>query len=510
MGCVLWSLSMQAQQLILEYDYIEKSSKYLKVNKKNDTIEVNKPIVRNGQDIIIKVINFNENALYTEAEVTSENIIESSNPFGLMNVLSPIFNVSTRGVLTNMFGERGVDVSELTFGYTKDNTRDEQLTNAEDLFVDLNEITFDLANIEQSIEDLEYGLNQLYLLSRNTQLYPQDMKDQARLIVSKALQNGDNPELTSFYRKRDELLKGSREKVMEAELLAQSIKKYERLDNTDNFGFSSKESLANYNKLVLESEEILSAIKQYESSYTSSEVEVMLQLMQQLYFSIRNSNFTYTTSSLAEGDKANINLTFYEIPPVGQINTPDESEEDYEYDDEYNEEENWESYKLSANKMRYNTQPLRTKSFKVNVSGGMKISPSVGVAFPSYLDAAKEYFAVGDTLVSEADASNFIPNIAAFVNFYPYTGRAVNIGGSFGIGIPLSGGIVAPSFMLGPSLVLGNKYRIMVSGGAAFGPVERLDNGFEIDQILNPFQELKTKTKYAVGFYTSISFTVGL
>jgi hypothetical protein len=144
------------------------------------------------------------------------------------------------------------------------------------------------------------------------------------------------------------------------------------------------------------------------------------------------------------------------------------------------------------------------------VSGGFKITPSIGISFPTYFDKAKDYYARGDTTIVETDGDNFIPNISAFVNFYPYTGKAVNIGGSFGIGIPIKGATISPSFMLGPSIMLGNKYSIALSTGLSIGPIKKLENGFEVGQNLEIFQELKTTTKYAVGLYSSISFTIGV
>ncbi len=239
--------------------------------------------------------------------------------------------------------------------------------------------------------------------------------------------------------------------------------------------------------------------------------------MQTLYFSLQNSSFEYNTNALAEGDRTNINLTFYDIPPVKTINNDngdndeedeEEDEEDYYYDDE---EDDWEAdFNYAFPTTSKQAAPKRTKSFKVNVSGGLKISPSIGVAFPSYFGAAKDYYARGDTTIVETDGDNYIPNIAAFVNFYPYTGKAVNFGGSFGIGIPIKGATISPSFLIGGSLVLGNKYRIALSGGMATGPVKALENGFEVGQNLEAFQDLETKTKYAIGFYSAISFTIGI
>ncbi len=499
---ILFGFMAHSQEIIIEYDYIGKTSRYLKTDKHGDTVTVKSPIVKSGTDVLVKVINFNENALFTEAEITSETLVESSNPFGLLNMLSPIFNVASKGVLTNMFDDRGVDISEIEFGFSSDVANDPQLKTVQDKFMTLNRKVYNLALLEQTIQDLEFGLNQLYILSRNTKLYPAEIKEQARQIVSTTLKNGDQPELSSFYRKRETILKESREQIASVNLVSKDILKYEHLTQQDNFGFASAENLQVYEQLTIETENLVEAIEDFESTFSKEEIEQMLQLMQQLYFSISNSSFTYSTNALAEGDRTNINLVFYAIPPVGTI---DNSEE------EIDEEEDLESdFGYSLPSQNYSAKPLRTKSFKVKVSGGLKVSPSIGIAFPSYFGASKDYYARGDSAIVEVKGNNFTPNIAAFVNFYPYTGRAVNFGGSFGVGIPISGEAISPSFLLGGSLILGNKYRIAITAGMATGPVSRLENGYEVGQILEQFQELKTKIKYTVGFYSGISFTIGV
>ena len=528
---VMLGLSAKAQGLIIEYDYISKTSKYLKVNKKGDTVIVKSPLIRNEEDVVVKVINFNEHALYAEAEITSEMLTESTNPFGLFSMLSPIFNVASKGVLKNMFDEGGVDISDIDseFGFTDDDDlkNDDQLNDVRADYVDLNEIAFDLGKMEQFVQDIEFGLNQLYVLSRNTNMVAEEVKEQARQIVSGTLKNSDNPKLTHFYRVREQLLGDSRTQLANAKLLASGIMKYQKYKTKENFGFSSLESAMVYEQMSEETIALMDAIGDFQSLYSKKDIEQMLQLMQQMYFSIQNSSFTYNTTAMAEGDRTNINLTFYDIPPIETIEGEsmeeveeeiedeiEEEEDEYEYDWE-DEEYEWEDdTDYDDTGLKYNNMkervPIRTKSFRVKVSGGLKISPSVGMAFPSYFGAAKDFFARGDTIIAETDGDNWIPSISAFVNFYPYTGKAVNFGGSFGIGIPIKGGNISPNFYLGGALVLGDKYRVILSAGMATGPVTRLENGYEVDQKLETFQDIETTTKYAVGFYSSISFTMSL
>ncbi|MCP4120207.1 MAG: hypothetical protein GY751_00450 [Bacteroidetes bacterium] len=506
--------ALSAQDLIIEYDYLNKTSAYFKIDKRGDTLQVRSPLVKQNQDVLVRVINFNELALAAETEVSNETLVESTNPFGMFSMLSPIFNVASKDVLSNIFDKSGVDISDVDYmlGFSADEAADDsQLAEAREEFISLNQSMFDLSLLEERIGDLEYGLNQLYQLSRNTNLKGDAIKEQARQIVSGTLKNGDQPKLTNFYRTREEILSQSSSQLRTAKRASQGVLRYTALEDEPNFGFSSNENAKLYSQITKETEALMQAINDFETSYTKEEVEQMLQMMQELYFAIQNSSFTYNTNALAEGDRTNINLSFFNIPPIGTVDNEDdiETEEEATYEDDGEYDYEYEEYKAAQRAAMRNAEVVRTKSFKVKVSGGLKITPSVGITFPSYLNNSKDYYAQGDTLIVETKGDNYTPNITAFVNFYPYTGRAVNFGGTFGVGIPLKGSI-SPSFMLGGALILGSKYSITITGGMATGPVTRLERGMEPGMEIPLYDDIETRTKYAVGFYTGISFTLGV
>lgn len=509
LAALLFAASLPAQDLIIEYDYLNKTSSYFKITKKGDTLAVRSPLVKQNQDVQVRVINFNEFALAAEAEVSQETLVESSNPFGMFSMLSPIFNVASKDVLQNIFDKSGVDISDVDYmlGFSAgDAAGDDQLSEARDEFLGLNQALYDLSVLEEEIEQIEFGLNQLYQLSRNTTLNPDDIKEQARQIVSNALKNGDNPQLGNFYRAREKMLTSRSQQVRLARQAASGVMRYSALKDRPHFGFSSEENAAMYQQMTSETEDLIEAIDNFETSYTREEVEQMLQMMQELYFAIQQSTFTYNTSTVAGGDRTNINLAFYSLPPMETV----QSEPEYGSDTSgYYRTRQFRQLQAAQRNYMKEGEIVRTKSFKVNVSGGLKITPSVGITFPSYLKSSKDYYAQGDTLIVETQGDNFTPNITAFVNFYPYTGKAVNFGGTFGVGIPLKGSI-SPSFMLGGALVLGSKYSITVTGGMATGPVTRLVRGTEPGMEISPFDDIETRTKYAVGFYTGISFTLGV
>ena len=97
------------------------------------------------------------------------------------------------------------------------------------------------------------------------------------------------------------------------------------------------------------------------------------------------------------------------------------------------------------------------------------------------------------------------------VNFYPFLGETFNVGGSFGLSIPISGNenINGINFLFGPSLFFGSESRLSLSGGVAYGPVKKLTNGIEIgDETTFGSIDNYTKNVYYFGYYFGISFSL--
>ena len=95
------------------------------------------------------------------------------------------------------------------------------------------------------------------------------------------------------------------------------------------------------------------------------------------------------------------------------------------------------------------------------------------------------------------------------INFYPVIGDNFNVGGSFGLSIPIADDVNGVNFLLGPSVFLGRQSRLSLSGGVAYGPVNRLTNGLEIDQTttLSSLDNF-TKKVYDFGYFFGISFSL--
>ena len=95
------------------------------------------------------------------------------------------------------------------------------------------------------------------------------------------------------------------------------------------------------------------------------------------------------------------------------------------------------------------------------------------------------------------------------INFYPVMSENFNLGGSFGVSIPITGETRGINFLLGPTIFLGSKSRISLSGGVAYGTVNRLTNGLEVgDATTITDLDSFNKSVYDFGYYFGISFSL--
>lgn len=152
---------------------------------------------------------------------------------------------------------------------------------------------------------------------------------------------------------------------------------------------------------------------------------------------------------------------------------------------------------------------IKIRSIPVNAKGGFKINSSVALTLNNYAGKSNDYFIDTNGDIGATPDDSYTPNLSTMINFYPILGESFNIGGSFGLSIPIADELTGVNFLLGPSLFLGNKNRFSLSGGVAFGPVKQLTNGLEIgDAAINNDVDSFTENKYDVGYYFGVSFSL--
>lgn len=210
-------------------------------------------------------------------------------------------------------------------------------------------------------------------------------------------------------------------------------------------------------------------------NYFSDDHQVVMSELRQVYEELQGNSFEYTFPPIqADGDEVVIDIAF------AQIN-------------ELNTYENYKNLKQT-----------------VPVSGGFKITGGVGMAFGGFMDQTYQYSVVNGEIIAD-EKDDFIPVIASFAHFYKQSLKNVNVGGSFGVGLPILGGnsIQSASFFLGPTVIIGQKQRFLLTGGVMGSKAERLASGFEPGDFFDGFSEILPLTqKYELGYFVAISFNV--
>lgn len=151
---------------------------------------------------------------------------------------------------------------------------------------------------------------------------------------------------------------------------------------------------------------------------------------------------------------------------------------------------------------------------KINVYGGLQIKPAVGLGFGGFFQQPQKYF-VRDSLILSSNRDAVTPYLSSFLHFYPKSRGETSLGGSLGVGVPLSGNdnaglLDAVSFFVGPSVVLGRHRSVVLSFSLMGGKVNRLAEGFTTgDYFEGPTELLKTESVYRLGYAMGVSFNLG-
>ncbi|HFA52151.1 MAG TPA: hypothetical protein ENJ95_24300 [Bacteroidetes bacterium] len=154
---------------------------------------------------------------------------------------------------------------------------------------------------------------------------------------------------------------------------------------------------------------------------------------------------------------------------------------------------------------------MKTRQLHYIAKGGLKITGSVGLNFSQYFEPAQSY-SVSKGLIVGEDEGAFTPTVTSFIHFYTYSGKKTSLGGSFGIGFPLTGTGDSQSlqFFAGPSLIFGSSQRIVLNAGLTGGRVARLARGFQVgDEFDVTVGDIPTKSPYELGVYVGASFNLG-
>jgi hypothetical protein len=462
---ILSNNNVNAQHLLVQYDNQRDIFRYFEVSRTNKTKEVFRPIVpRNGQ-IRVEVINFNP-FIYNARATNSSRSFTSTGNLHFFHLINPLgLNMSGGNFLTQITE----NIDENARGGLFADPR------ASSTYQSVVQNYTSLYEAEQVVNSIDYVLEKINKLKYNAYLPADSIKKNTERLVA-SLMNSTAPQSIDFLRKgnqiQDAVVNGVQRMQQSSE---QFLAAYQNYSNTrgrgGNFeGEGLNNTVQSWNMNVQ---------KMYEN-YDHSDLVQKLTLLESEYQEIMNTPFVFNTTELAKGDELTIHLDFYHNPAGTESNQfVDVSQ----------------------------LTPFKQKDITVAVKGDMKLNTSLGLAFPGFTN--NEDFFNRDSLIVRADGSNYTPNIAAYLNFYPYTGKSLTLGGSFGVGVPISTDNRNFNFLFGSSILLGTENKVAFHFGATLGQVNVLDRGFQVgDNIGSNVVDIPTRTAYNWGWFVGISFSV--
>lgn len=450
-------LSFAQERYRVLYDYETEKVAYLKLDKNNkvkDTLD--RPKIKRNSLVELQLKNVNPFAVDVVTDVKEEALHQGGSGFNFSSLLGGINSFASSDLDLNVQNLPASDI------FTRGNSRGPGISNS---FSELNEMNSNISALKTTMMS--------NLLNPN--LSKEDILENV-LSTAEMQQDARLPDPNqNFYVYLTQLEKVVKEDKAE---LAQNItamsKEIEK--EADSTASLSRGELIERNYLISDLQSLLSNL----DNSTFQTVE-NLNKVKELYTMLEASSFERTYDYMLEADKVNIELKFVQSDFASQADKSNDG----------------------------NT--LKTRNIKLYSKGGFKINTGVALTLNNFGSKSQDYYLETDGTIGADKNDYFAPNLSTMINFYPYTGENFNIGGSFGLSIPISGDNKAKgvNFLLGPSLHFGSKSRLSISGGLAYGPVKTLTNGLELGDITSQINiDNITKDVYDFGYFFGISFSL--
>lgn len=459
-SCLILGISSAVAQkrFKVTYDFKTEKINYFELDKNNNVIDtLENPKIKRNSLIELQLKNVNPFAVDVVTEVSEESVMKSGQGFNFTSLLGGMgsfggdqMNLNVGNLPTSeMFSSSG-------------SSRGESVSNN---FSDLNNTIANIAAMKTSIVS--------NLLNPNM-----DKETILENLVANASSQEDarlpdpNANFYTFLSQLEKTVSEDKSEITgDLNVLSNDLKRTDEEDKVVSRG-----DLVARNIAFTDIEKLKASLN------TSTALSIQdLNRIKSLYTMLEASSFERTYDYQLEADKVNIELKFIQSNFSEAI--------------EGNNEQS----------------TLKIRNIKLFAKGGFKINTSIALTLNNFGSKSNDYF-VDELGVIGADRNDyFVPNLSTMVNFYPFMGENFNVGGSFGLSIPISGDqkVKGMNFLLGPSLFFGSKSRVALSGGIAYGAVQKLTNGLEVGDTTS-FGSIDNFTKdvYEFGYYFGISFSL--
>ncbi len=438
------------------YNYNTEEVGYYALDKNNTIVDtLDTPRIKRNSLVEIQLQNVNPFAVQVQTDVKEENLRQEGQGFNFGSLLGGLnsftgdqININTPNLPdTDAFAAAGASRGAVSTG-----------------FEDLNNTVTNISAMKSAF------VSNLLNPNMNKETIMENLISTANADPDVRLPDpGDN--FYVYLAQLEKTLKADKS-ALEADVSTIS----DSMENSDSVGVMSRGELRARNMAMGDLQRLLANL----DNSTNQSLQFLDEL-RSLYTVLEASNFEQTYDYELEADKVDIELKFVQSD-------------------------------FSAQQDRDNQQTtLKTRNIKIYSKGGFKINTSVALTLNNFGSKSKDFFIDDSGVIGADDNDYFVPNLSTMVNFYPFLGEDFNIGGSFGISIPISGdeNINGINFLFGPSMFFGSKSRLSVSGGLAYGPVKKLTNGLsEGDSTAFGSVDNFTKNVYDFGYYFGISFSL--
>lgn len=458
--------SLRAQNLLIRYDFLKDDYTFYRVKPGKPPELIEKPVVGRNNTVKVEIVNFNKFVYAAKCTFEAGESDESSQ-VNFMSLLTPLVVPQSGASFLSQFGGGNANEENARNGSLfKDRLADQSYLAAQTSYKSLYEV-------ERTLKNIDFSISKLQELKYNKYLPSDSIKKMASLLVTKAIKS-ENASHADFMNTIESLNNAYMTHLSSFKLSSEDFEgAFNRLS-------SSRGETTAKNPIKRLSDEVTKMEEFYDDDFIS----VKVNLLENMYESIINTEFRFNASDLAEKDFLDIKLDMYEYP------TDDEG-----------------LPKAVSQTELEDLVMVKNKKLKVTVKGDLKINSSLGLAFPYYANNFG-YINVGGEIV-EQPGNNFAPNISAFMNFYPYNGKLGQLGGTFGLGLPIAGDDRNLSVFLGGASLFGSKNRIVLNAGASLGQVTQLDMGLQNGENLdNEFMDVPTRQVWQWGAFLGISFSV--
>ncbi|MFY0644699.1 MAG: hypothetical protein JXR19_09570 [Bacteroidia bacterium] len=455
-----------AQRLLIQYDFLNDDFHYFKVLKNGKKVQIDRAVVTRNHNVKVEVINYNPFVYSAVASYSTKEYTDAPN-LNFLSLISPL-GLPTGGsaFLSQITGS---DPSEA-------GTRGTHVMAdpaARSAYEAVEETYQTLYKAEQMMNNIDFVLSKVHKLKYNPYLPADSIKSFTQSLMND-LFNQPNVETKDFL-----VLANDINTAVKGNLVAfnSNIESFTQAYNS----FASKARDPNFGGKGMDAVVKTWGIQasNFVRNFDSDLLLDKLDALEVVYQSVMNTPYSFNTNDIAKGDELTITIDFYKNPEGAEgLGGSIEDE-----------------------------PKVKSKEIDVTVKGDLKVNSSLGVAFPYYTDNLN--FINKDSVITGIDGNNYTPNIAAYLNFYPYNGRNVQVGGTFGVGVPISSDSKNFNFLMGVSTIFGSDNRLVVNFGPTLGQVNKLDNGFEVGDNLGDLTlAVPTRKSYQWGAFVGISFAL--